>query len=81
VKPLAWINRIPPRRLLIIHGTADDVVNVTHARNLYEKVKGKAELFLVEGGGHRLRVEERAMKKAIEWLKQKAFSNQLSAFR
>lgn len=76
VKPLAWINRIPPRRLLIIHGTADDVVNVTHARNLYEKVKGKAEFFLVEGGGHRLRVEERAMKKAIEWLKEQAFSHQ-----
>ena len=78
VKPLDWIDRLPPRPLLIIHGTADDVVNVTHARNLYEKVKGKAEFFLVEGGGHRLRVEERAMKKAIEWLKQKAFSNQLS---
>jgi putative redox protein len=76
VKPLNWIDRIPPRPLLIIHGTADEVVNVRHARNLYEKVRGKAELFLIEGGEHRLRVDERAMKKAIEWVKEQAVSHQ-----
>jgi len=76
VKPLNWIDRLPPRPLLIIHGTADEVVNVRHARNLYEKVRGKAELFLIEGGEHRLRVDTRAMKKAIEWLKEQAFSHQ-----
>jgi dipeptidyl aminopeptidase/acylaminoacyl peptidase len=68
VKPLKWIGRIPPRPLLIIHGTEDDVVNINHARELYDKVRGKATLFLIAGAGHRLRVEERAMQKAREWL-------------
>jgi dipeptidyl aminopeptidase/acylaminoacyl peptidase len=79
VKPLDWVDRIPPRPLLILHGTEDDVVDVSHARNLYEKVEGKGELFLIEGAGHRLRADERAVRKAIEWLKRIAFSAQLSA--
>jgi putative redox protein len=70
VKPIDWIDRIPPRPLLLIHGTRDDVVRVSHARRLYEKVKGKADLFIIEGAGHRLRVEEKAMDKAMEWLKK-----------
>jgi len=77
VKPLEWVQRIPPRPLLIIHGTADEVVDVSQARNLYEKVRGKAELFIIEGAEHRLRVDERAIKKALEWLKKQAFSGQL----
>jgi dipeptidyl aminopeptidase/acylaminoacyl peptidase len=70
VKPLDWVGRIPPRPLLLIHGTEDHVVDVSHARNLYAQVPGKAEFFLIEGAEHRLRVDERAMKKALEWLKR-----------
>jgi alpha/beta superfamily hydrolase len=77
VKPLDWVDRIPPRPFLIIQGTEDNIVDVSHARNLYEKVRGKAELFLIEEAGHRLRLDERAMKKTIEWLKRMAFSAQL----
>jgi putative redox protein len=79
IAPSRWIGEIPPRPLLIIHGTADDVVEVRHAHLLYEKVRGQAELYLVEGAGHRLRVEERAMKKALEWMRKVAISNQRSA--
>jgi fermentation-respiration switch protein FrsA (DUF1100 family) len=71
---LDWVDRIPPRPFLIIQGTEDNIVDVSHARNLYEKVRGKAELFLIEDAGHRLRLDERAMKKTIEWLKRMAFS-------
>lgn len=81
VKPLDWVDRIPPRPLLIIHGTRDEVVDVDHARSLYERVPGKAELFIIEGAEHRLRLDERAVKKALEWLKKQAFSNQPAAFR
>jgi dipeptidyl aminopeptidase/acylaminoacyl peptidase len=73
VKPLDWVARIPPRPLLIIHGTEDDVVDVSHARRLYEKVQSKADLFLIEGAVHRLREDERAVRKAIEWLRKHAF--------
>jgi putative redox protein len=79
VKPLDWVGQIPPRPFLIIQGTEDNLVGVSHARNLYEKVRGKAELFLIEGAGHRLRLDERAMRKATEWLKRIAFSAQPSA--
>jgi dipeptidyl aminopeptidase/acylaminoacyl peptidase len=79
VRPLDWIGRIPPRPLLIIHGMEDDVVDANHARNLHAQVRGKAEFFLIEGAGHRLRVDQWAMKKALEWLTGKAFGNQRSA--
>ena len=72
VRPVDWIDRIPPRPLLLVHGTRDDVVRVSHARRLYEKAKGKADLFIIEGAGHRLRVEEKAMEKAVAWLKKLA---------
>lgn len=79
IKPLRWIQEIPPRPLLLIHGTADDVVEIHHARLLLEKVAGQAEAYLIEGASHRLRVDERAMGKAQDWLTKIAFSNQLSA--
>jgi dipeptidyl aminopeptidase/acylaminoacyl peptidase len=79
VRPLDWVGRIPPRPFLIIHGTEDDVVDASHARTLYAEVGGKAELFLIEGAEHRLRVDERAMKKALEWLKKQAISDLQSA--
>jgi len=78
LKPLKWVGQIPPRPLLIIHGTKDDVVHVSHARKLFEKTGRKAELFFIEGGEHRLRIEDRAMAKAMEWLKKN--SVQPSAF-
>jgi len=78
VKPVDWIGLIPPRPLLIIHGTEDDVVDASHAGNLHAQVRGKAEFFLIEGAGHRLREDQRAMKKALEWMKRLAFSNQPS---
>jgi len=79
VKPVQWIDRIPPRPLLLIQGSADEVVDPFHVHRLYEKVKGHAELCWIEGAGHRLRLEERAMNRALEWLKEKAFSDQHSA--
>ena len=79
VRPVDWIDKIPPRPLLMIQGTEDEVVDVGHAQRLYRKVKDRAEIFLIEGGGHRLRIDERAMEKALEWLKKIAISSQQSA--
>jgi dipeptidyl aminopeptidase/acylaminoacyl peptidase len=81
VKPIDWIDKIPPRPILLLHGTKDEVVKVTHAQRLYQRVEGRAEIFLLEGGGHRLRVDERAMEKAMEWLKKTAFSRPSMAGR
>lgn len=43
---------------LIVHGTADDLVNVRQAQMLYDKLKevgASTELLLVEGAGHGIR--------------------------
>ena len=71
VKPIDCIEKIPSRPLLLIHGGRDDVVEKGHAERLYAKVRNASELFLIDDADHRLRLNERAMDKALEWLKDK----------
>ncbi len=68
VKPIAWIENISPRPLLIIQGTNDDVVDLQSALALHERAGEPKEILLIEGAGHRLRLEEQAMDGAINWL-------------
>jgi dipeptidyl aminopeptidase/acylaminoacyl peptidase len=72
VSPLRWIDRISPRPLLLIHGDKDDLVPVEHARKLFEKAGQPKELVIIPGAGHRLRLEEKAVTTALDWLKIKA---------
>ena len=72
VSPLHCIDRISPRPLLLIHGDKDDLVPVEHAHNIYEKPAEPKELFIIPGAGHRLRLEEKAIATALDWLKAKA---------
>jgi len=71
VSPLRWIDRISPRSLLLIHGDKDDLVPVEHAYKLYEKASEPKELVILRGAGHRLRLEEKAITTALDWLKAK----------
>ncbi len=66
---LESIGRIAPRPLLILHGTQDDLVNVDNAHLLFRAAGEPKNLVLIEGAGHRLRREERAVRALIEWLK------------
>jgi len=52
---------------LIVHGTADDVVPVDHARRLADRAP-RAEVRVIEGGGHQLRREEPALELVFDWL-------------
>ena len=52
---------------LVVHGTADDVVPVEHARRLAERAP-RAEVHILEGGGHQLRKEEPALEIVFDWL-------------
>ena len=63
------IAKIAPRPLLIVHGTADDVVKVANARDLFQAAAEPKKLVLIEGAGHRLRREEQAVQAVIDWLK------------
>ena len=69
VSPLNWIENISPRPLLIIHGAEDEVVDLSSAWALYERAGQPKELLVIEGAGHRLRVEERAIDGALNWLR------------
>jgi len=54
--------------VLIVHGSADDVVPVDHAHRIAANAPG-AELEILNGAGHQLRKEPRAVERVIEWLK------------
>ncbi len=68
ISPIQWVDKVAPRPLLIVHGSADAVVDVSQAFNLYEKALPPKELRVIEGGEHRLRTNQQAMNAALEWL-------------
>lgn len=72
VAPVAHVNRIAPHPILFLHGDADEVVPVAHARQLFEAAGEPRQLTIIPGGAHRLRVDERAMTIALEWLRSRS---------
>jgi len=68
VRAESFIGQVAPRPVLILHGTADDVVPVEDAHRLYAAAGETKKLVLLAGGGHRLRVEASALKAAMQWL-------------
>ncbi|MBI4581131.1 MAG: alpha/beta hydrolase, partial [Planctomycetes bacterium] len=50
--PIDHVGRIAPRPLLIIHGTADEIVPVEMARRLHAAAGDPKELWLVDGADH-----------------------------
>lgn len=72
VSPVRYVAGIAPRPILLVHGSQDDVVPVAHADEMYARAREPKHLAIVDGAGHRLRQDERAMAVAIEWLKRQA---------
>lgn len=56
-----------PVPVLVVHGTADDVVPVDHAPRIAAAAPA-AQLEIVEGAGHQLRRDERAVALVLRWL-------------
>ena len=65
---MSLAGKIPPRPLLLVHGTEDDVVPVSEARALADAARGQAELRTITGAGHRLRHDPRAIAMLLGWL-------------
>ena len=55
--------------ILILHGTADDVVPVGHA-NVLAEAAPNAELRILEGAEHQLRKEPAAVEAVLEWMEK-----------
>jgi dipeptidyl aminopeptidase/acylaminoacyl peptidase len=78
-RPLDSVVAIAPVPLLIMHGDQDDVVPPEEAERLFEAAGEPKELHIVKGGGHRLRFNEDAMKKALPWLAERLLAQGVSA--
>ena len=72
VTPINYVAGIAPRPLLLVHGSEDETVEVSHARELYTRAGEPKQLIVVDGAGHRLRQNARAMAIVMDWLKSHA---------
>jgi uncharacterized protein len=57
--------------ILIVHGTADDVVPVEHADRIAKNARN-AEIVIIPDASHRLRHEARAVNALLGWLERQA---------
>ncbi|MGQ0830724.1 MAG: alpha/beta hydrolase family protein [Microthrixaceae bacterium] len=66
-RAVQYAPKLAPRPLLIVHGSEDDLVPVFDARVLVD-AHGDADLRIVNGAGHRLRHDPRAVAVLLGWL-------------
>jgi uncharacterized protein len=71
LRAVAYAPRLAPRPLLVVHGSDDDLVPVFDARVLVD-AHGSAELRIMNGAGHRLRHDPRAVAILLGWLDREA---------
>ena len=69
VRPIEYVAGITPRPLLLVHGSQDGTVAVSHAHRLYEKAGKPKQLIIIDGVDHALRQEGRATAVVLDWLK------------
>lgn len=70
LRPLALVGKIPPRPILIVHGSDDDVVPIVDARALADAADGAVDLRILPGAGHRLRHDPRAIAVLLGWMER-----------
>lgn len=68
LRPLELVAKIPPRPLLLIHGSEDEVVSALDARALLDAVEGQADLRILVGADHLLRHDPRAVAILAGWM-------------
>ena len=70
-RPLSLATKLAPRPLLVVHGADDDIVPAVDARALAD-CHGSADLRIIQGAGHRLRHDPRAIAVLLGWLERQA---------
>jgi pimeloyl-ACP methyl ester carboxylesterase len=68
IRPIQSMSMIPPRPVLIVHGSADEVVPILDARALADAAADHVELRVLVGAGHRLVQDPRAFALLLGWL-------------
>ena len=69
VSPINSIAGIATRPLLLVHGSQDETVGVSAAHRLYAQAGEPKQIIIVDGAGHGLRQNDKAMTTVIGWLK------------
>jgi len=69
VRPIEYVAGIAPRPLLLVHGSQDETVDVSDAYRLYDRAGEPKQIVIVNGAGHKLRQDDRAMTIVVDWLK------------
>ncbi|MEX0768630.1 MAG: alpha/beta fold hydrolase, partial [Microthrixaceae bacterium] len=67
VQPVESVARLAPRPLLVVHGDSDDLTPLQDGRAL-AAAHGDAEFRLINGAGHELRHDPRAVAVLLGWL-------------
>jgi putative redox protein len=70
IQPLHCAAEVPPRPLLLVHGSDDPTVPVSDARALADAAGGDADLRVIPGAGHRLRHDPRAVAALMGWMER-----------
>lgn len=70
LNPLRYVKGVHPRPLLILHGSADELIPVSEAYRLFEEALEPKELIVVEGAPHKLRLHRGAMERLVEWFRR-----------
>jgi alpha-beta hydrolase superfamily lysophospholipase len=69
IEPRRWIAQVRAKHILIVHGDADELIPVEHSREIFSNAPaGVAELKVIPGGMHRLRLDPRCIELLREWL-------------
>jgi len=74
VSPIKYVAGIAPRPLLLVHGGADELVDISHAYKLYARAGEPKQIIIVDGAGHHLRKNDTAMAIVIDWLKSQCLN-------
>ncbi len=74
ISPLRYVSRLSPRPLLLVHGSQDETVPVSHARKLYAEAGEPKRLVIIDGAGHQLRRDERAVVEVVSWLRSQSIA-------
>ncbi len=68
IEPRRWIAQVQAKHILIVHGDADELIPVEHSSEIFTHAPaGVAELQIIPGGEHRLRLDPRCIEILKAW--------------
>ncbi|MFI5045144.1 MAG: alpha/beta hydrolase [Acidimicrobiales bacterium] len=78
VRPLASVSRLGTRPLLVVHGDSDDLTPLADARTIADAHRN-VELRVINGAGHELRHDPRAVAVLLGWLGRQQITAQVAS--